>query len=178
MSRRDEERRAREEQHDIDSMIVPGMSEIEIERAVRLRITRWHKKRSEFMGHLTSYLVVNGGLWIAYFSSSRFSDNDFPWPAMVTLFWGLGLIGHAADTWKHSPAVKARNENMIQNEVEREKQRLGLYEKAKRSDLEKPKRAQPMRLTDEGELASLDELLDAEDQEDAALRARTNRRGR
>lgn len=158
-----------------ESMIQPGMSEDEIDRVVRLRIIQWYKQRSEFLGHLFAYPLVNILLWGIYLIT-RSSDQSFPWPALVSFFWAFGLIGHAVETWRHSPAFKARKENAIQDAVEREKQRLGVYEKAKRSDLEKPKRAQPMRLTDEGELTPLDELLD-ENAEQPPRSTLTNRRG-
>lgn len=152
-------------------MIVPGMTEAEIERAVWLRITRWHKNRSDFMRHLFAYLIVNIVLWAIYLKSAPFDGvGDFPWPATTTLFWSIGVVIHGVNTLRQSPAIKARSEKAILDEVEREKWRLGLYEKAKRSET-------PLRMTDEGEFEPLDELLDSEDQEDAVPRVRTSRRG-
>lgn len=54
------------------------------------------KKRAEFKRHLISYILVNIMLWVIW----GFTNFDrviearipnFPWPAYVTFFWGIGL---------------------------------------------------------------------------------------
>ncbi len=50
------------------------------------------KKRSEFKKHALTYLIINlflWGLWL--FGGIKRGDYNFPWPAFVTLGWGIGL---------------------------------------------------------------------------------------
>lgn len=50
------------------------------------------KKRAEFKKHLITYLIINVFLWGMWlFSSLRHGDFSFPWPAFVSLGWGIGL---------------------------------------------------------------------------------------
>jgi hypothetical protein len=58
------------------------------------RLWKVAKKRAEFKRHLTSYVLVNLFLWgIWWFTTGKFGipTGPVPWPAWVTLGWGLGL---------------------------------------------------------------------------------------
>jgi len=64
------------------------------------------KKRAAFKRHLISYILVNSFLWILWGLSNHSWDYfgndssfhfrhigfDFPWPMLVTFFWGIGLL--------------------------------------------------------------------------------------
>ena len=79
--------------------------------AIRRRIEQQFKKRNEFIGHLISFVFVNIILWVIYWGGSgvliSFFDNPdlsklivgFPWPLIVTLGWGSGLVAHAVETF-------------------------------------------------------------------------------
>ena len=58
------------------------------------------RKRAEekvgFYVHLAIYIVINTGLWLLWFITS---PDSFPWPAFVTLFWGIGLASHGVGTF-------------------------------------------------------------------------------
>lgn len=151
-----------------DTRIEPGMSEDEVEKRIRRRIEQRRKDREGFLYHLVSFIGVNAVLWGIYaFSGGR--GGGFPWPAYVTLFWGIGLVSHALVVYQNSAAVVARRELAMQREIELEKARLGLRsdnydyvgEKPKRTlertDPTPIEREQRVRLSDDGELVPVDE---------------------
>lgn len=53
-------------------------------------------QRANFKGKILSYLAVNTFLWIIWFftkNDNAFQDaNVIPWPAWVSIGWGLGLV--------------------------------------------------------------------------------------
>jgi hypothetical protein len=49
------------------------------------------KKRFEFKKHLVIYVTVNVFLWAVWFFTSSKQGNFIPWPAYVTVGWGIGL---------------------------------------------------------------------------------------
>jgi hypothetical protein len=50
------------------------------------------KKRAEFKKQLLTYFIINVFLWgLWFFNSYRHGDFTFPWPAFVTIGWGIGL---------------------------------------------------------------------------------------
>jgi hypothetical protein len=56
-------------------------------------------KRASFKRHLTTYLIVNGFLWILWYASKNgyngeFNGMRFPWPVWPMLGWGIGLAFH------------------------------------------------------------------------------------
>jgi hypothetical protein len=111
-------------------------------KTVRERVTKASAKVQDFFEHAAAYVGVNGGLWTIWFLASfRESNFEFPWPAFVTLGWGIGLFFSAME------AFGARNaEQSIEREIERELQRELLED-------EKPKRKNDnIRLTEDGEL--------------------------
>jgi drug/metabolite transporter (DMT)-like permease len=52
------------------------------------------KKRAAFKKQLLSYILVSSFLWGIWFMSGKEIDNDsdFPWPAWIMLWWGIGLV--------------------------------------------------------------------------------------
>ncbi|MFZ4772591.1 MAG: 2TM domain-containing protein [Chlamydiia bacterium] len=56
-----------------------------------------HVCKNDVMRNLLIYLVVNGGLWILwYFQGAMEPAVGMPWPAFISLFWGMGLLVKAA----------------------------------------------------------------------------------
>ncbi len=67
------------------------------------------KKRVGFKMHLRSYLIVNAGLWLIYlvtntglFSNADSRGTHFPWPLLVMLSWGIGLVSHYFSVYNQS----------------------------------------------------------------------------
>jgi serine/threonine protein kinase len=116
-------------------------------REMRRQATSASHKLEEFLSHLASYVMVNGGLWSIFVFSGGFAEGDgFPWPLFVSFFWGIGLVSHAAQT-----VGGFRRQQAIDRQVARELDRE--WEDAK------PKRKNDrIRLTDDGELT--DSMID------------------
>ena len=58
------------------------------------------RKRAEekvgFYVHLGIYIVINAALWALWFLTT---PGVFPWPAFITIFWGIGVVSHAIGTY-------------------------------------------------------------------------------
>jgi serine/threonine protein kinase len=122
----------------------------EFQQVRRLVYVR-HKKRTGFFAHAAVFACINLMLWGIF----GFSDADFPWPMFVTLGWGIGLVSNALSAFGQSTQNLASQEEQIQREIERERQRLGnsAVQKRKHDELDAAgEPAPPLRLTDEGEL--------------------------
>jgi hypothetical protein len=58
------------------------------------------RKRVEFKKHLFTYLIINLFLWILWgFNVVRAGNLTFPWPAFVTLGWGIGVAFNYAGAY-------------------------------------------------------------------------------
>jgi hypothetical protein len=113
---------------------------------IRKRIEERIEKRNGFYVHLVSFIAVNAVLWMIWLPS-----GGHPWPMYVTFFWGIGLVANGIAVYQDSDRAINRREEMIQDEIAREKQRMGIANPM----YEKPKR--DMRLGDDGELLPADE---------------------
>lgn len=94
------------------------------ENALRRRMERQFKKRSEFTGHLIAYVLVNALLWIIYFGSFSFFDpssflREFPWPLIVAMGWGSGLLAHFIDMYYQTGERAAARLRAIHGEFRR-----------------------------------------------------------
>jgi hypothetical protein len=85
------------------------------------------QKRSELAQHAAVFVCINLMLWFLYLV---LMPESFPWPLLVTGFWGLGLAGHINEIFS-----KPRSDKAVEAEIER--QRALLAEAA--WDGEKPK---------------------------------------
>ncbi|WP_203292605.1 2TM domain-containing protein [Luteirhabdus pelagi] len=57
------------------------------------------EKLKGFYWHLSIYLLfIPVFLWLNYVS-----NTSFPWALFPIIGWGIGLIGHAADTYEWNP---------------------------------------------------------------------------
>jgi hypothetical protein len=116
----------------------------EVRKAAEKRV----KNRTEFYQHLIAYVGVNLILMIGS------SGGALP----VTLFWGIGLIFHAAAAFLDDPL---RHERAIRREMEK----FGYT--ASEIEAEKPKRDR-VALADDGELIYED--ADEYEEEEASRR--------
>ena len=59
------------------------------------------KKRAAFKRHFFTYVIINLFLWgIWFFTGSRTYDGGYiPWPAWVTLGWGVGVAFNYIDAY-------------------------------------------------------------------------------
>ncbi|MBX3083358.1 MAG: 2TM domain-containing protein [Anaerolineae bacterium] len=121
--------------------------------AIRKRVEKRVKARQEWVAHLTAYIIVNVALWAIWWLTG---GNYFPWPALVTLGWGIGMGIHTA-TYLTEASMEQAKEAAIDREIRREKMRVYGDPDYDDSYMEKPKRRakereRGMRLTDDGEL--------------------------
>ncbi|MEP7287135.1 MAG: 2TM domain-containing protein [Chloroflexota bacterium] len=134
---------------------------------LRRRAEKRVHDRQEFFMHLSIYVAVNLGLWLLWALLGGF-PSGFPWPLLVTLGWGIGLAAHGIDVYFKSGSMAVRREMAIEREMQREMQMRGLDA----SDvLEKPKREQVMRLSDDGELVPADDEGIAQDTQQKSRRS-------
>jgi hypothetical protein len=100
---------------------------------IRQSIEKDFNKRKEFLIHLSVYLPINLLFWLVWQMAGGV-QAAFPWPALLTLGWGVGLVAHGVDTYFQTGRRITAREQAIQREIEREReQRFG--EKRKRSRL-------------------------------------------
>lgn len=78
-------------------------------------VKRLNKKR-EFSAHLVAYILINLVVWAIWGVIFAASGVWFPWPAFVTLGWGIGLAFHAWDVYGSKP--------ITEEEIQKEEARL------------------------------------------------------
>ncbi len=100
---------------------------------IRQGIERDFNKRKEFLIHLSVYLPINLLFWLVWLMAGGV-QAAFPWPALLTLGWGVGLVAHGVDTYFQTGRRITAREQAIQREIEREREQL-YGEKPKRSRL-------------------------------------------
>lgn len=98
------------------------------ENAMRSRVEKQYKKRTEFTGHLIAFVLVNALLLLIFFFTGNVLPNffdfnpqfiGFPWPLIVLLGWGAGLAAHAVETYYQTGERAARRLRAIHGEFER-----------------------------------------------------------
>lgn len=140
-------------------------------RRVRDRVNAAINKRREFVQHLAVFIPINIMLWVIYLASANVPflafASGFPWPLIVILGWGIGLVSHGFEAM-----TSVSRERAISRAVERERDRLYDTEKPKR-DRELSSRADrslEVRLTEDGEFT--DSMIDDIEAEEKAKRDR------
>jgi uncharacterized ion transporter superfamily protein YfcC len=68
-------------------------------------VKRLNKKR-EFNAHLVAYILINLVVWAIWGVIFATSEVWFPWPAFVTLGWGIGVAFHAWDVYGRKPITE------------------------------------------------------------------------
>jgi serine/threonine-protein kinase len=120
-------------------------------KQVSKQVRERSNKRLELLQHGSVFVLINLMLWSLWFFSGA---GGFPWPILVTMGWGIGMVAHVAESYSKSGKRAAQRDRAVEREVERERQRLGLDVEEKRKHDHKPKRDQDrrVRLTEDGEL--------------------------
>lgn len=73
------------------------------------------KKRRDLHTHAFAYFTVNVLVWGIWVIIGATSGSWFPWPAFLTLPWGIGLALNAWDVYFRRPITEAE----IQREADR-----------------------------------------------------------
>jgi len=68
------------------------------------------RKRASFKGHLQTYIVANGFLWVIWYMTDGHSDGGIPWPAWSTVGWGIGLAFDYFDAYHGDKNTMAQKE--------------------------------------------------------------------
>ena len=110
---------------------------------IRKQVEKRIKKRQELIIHSIAFVLGNVMVWTIF----GLTGGKFLWPLIVTLGWGIGIVGHFLDYYSTYGGGAQRREAEIQREIERERERSVAYEK--------PKRDPHMRLTDDGEIEEI-----------------------
>jgi len=131
---------------------------------IRARVEKRFKERQAFLIHLSIYIFINLVLWGMWFivpqaapamlaSALEPGEIEFfmlPWPLIVTLGWGIGLVSHFLSYYYKYGAGAEQREQAIQREVDRE-----LARRDADGYIEKPKRDRRVHLTEDGELETV-----------------------
>jgi hypothetical protein len=72
------------------------------------------RRRRDFPLQLIPYIGVNVVLWVIWV----LTEEGFPWPLFVTVFWGIGLATQAFDIYGHRRPI-------TRDEIDAEVRRLG-----------------------------------------------------
>jgi len=86
------------------------------EEIVRRRVRKRLKARREFVGNLTSYILVNGGLLMLW----AFTGAGFFWPIFPIFFWGIGVFMQGYGYYSQFGPGADRHSEIIEQEVRRE----------------------------------------------------------
>jgi 2TM domain-containing protein len=116
------------------------------------------KRRMDFVMHAAMFLPINALAWMIWIAISHWEYS--PWlPVAFTSLWGMGLAGHAVDTF--FTTRQSAREQAIREEMEREWQHIQGVDKPKRKRKNDARLNQAKRL----QLTSDGELLDIVDDE-------------
>ncbi|MEQ8675953.1 MAG: protein kinase [Aggregatilineales bacterium] len=140
------------------------------EERIRKQVEKRIEERNGLLTHFAAYVMVNLMMWGIYL----FSGGGFPWPMFVTLGWGIGMFAHYMDYRTKYGAGRVRREEMIQREIELERERLYgasqakakndmFYDESSYDDADLP--AGRVRLTEDGEFTDsyIEDLRDDDD---------------
>jgi hypothetical protein len=87
------------------------------ERAAAIKSLR---KKREFWGHVTAYLIVNGMLVALWLVLAITAGLWFFWPVFPMAGWGMGLAFHAVAVYGRA------NRSITEAEIQKEMQHLNL----------------------------------------------------
>ena len=91
------------------------LSEMDDEQELRARaIARLEEKR-DLIGSLTTFVGVNGLLWLIWALTDRSTDGGVPWPTWVSAIWGFLIVMHVWKIFARRPISEA----YIQREIDR-----------------------------------------------------------
>lgn len=87
------------------------------EEAIRHRIEKRFKRRTDFLGHLVSFIGVNVLLWVLWGGFGLTLGIPLPWPLIVMLGWGAGLADDAVNTFYQTGRRDEAREDAIEREL-------------------------------------------------------------
>jgi 2TM domain len=91
------------------------LSEMDDERELRARAVARIEEKRELVGSLTSFVGVNGLLWLIWALTDRSTDGGVPWPTWVSAIWGFFIVMHVWKLFARRPISEAD----IQREIDR-----------------------------------------------------------
>ncbi|MDX2139763.1 MAG: protein kinase [Chloroflexota bacterium] len=129
-----------EHKDDDDNADMPASEEAYIRRRVEKRI----EARNSFLGHLGAYIGVNAVLWMVFIFNGGLegfmsAGGDFPWPMLVSLFWGAGFAAHAVETW-FATGERAKSRDRIVRTAMREEYGTNWYKIANKKQFKEVRR--------------------------------------
>ena len=68
------------------------------------------KARADFKTHLTTYIIINGMLWLIWLFTTGIHSH--PWPIWPTLGWGIGLLFNYLAVYKFTNTVEREYEKL------------------------------------------------------------------
>lgn len=75
------------------------------------------KRRVEFKKHLIIYFIINTFLWCLWYFNGADTHSFLPWPAFVTIGWGVGLF------FNFLSAYSGFRDTMLENEYRKLQQK-------------------------------------------------------
>jgi hypothetical protein len=73
------------------------------EEQIRRQIEKYYEERSGYIIHAAVYALINTVLWGIWAMFLNVFPVTWPWPIVVSLGWGAGLVAHTIDLWSKSP---------------------------------------------------------------------------
>jgi hypothetical protein len=114
-------------------------------------------------------------LWILWFMVMR---GSFPWPSLVTMGWGAGVVGHITD-YANNHGKRNQKHMLREIEEERERERILRGESASKAKNEKAKHEdERLSLSDVGDVPGPRLRLNEEGELSDSFVEENNRRGR
>jgi len=115
-------------------------------KKVRRRVEKPFKKRAEFFQHFGVYIMINAMVWLIFLLGSGLPDvgeamQGFPWPVLVSLGWGMGLVANFFEM-----VTADGRERAIQRAIDRE------YSEKRKNNTLGAGESLRVRLTADGEL--------------------------
>lgn len=129
---------------------------------VRRRVAEPTNKIKELSIHVAVYAAINIMLWVMWLFTG--SNGGFPWAALVSGAWGIGLVAHASEVLSNRSRHRA-----LEREMEREQERMDrILEqtgKRKREQIHQERREERrearLEVSDDGELVEIFDNYDS-----------------
>lgn len=86
---------------------------------IRRRVEQEYNKKREFNMHLIAYVFGIILMWVIYFliTSDPSNDLDFPFPVIVMMGWGAGLLAHWLETFYQTGKRAAKRLTAVREEL-------------------------------------------------------------
>jgi len=113
------------------------------ENRVRKQIEKRYEERQGLIIHAVIFVMVNIAMWLVWY----YAQVDFPFPIIITMGWGSGMLAHFLTYYYKFGGGAAKRDEAIEREIERYRERTGYYEK--------PKNERRVELTEDGEIEEI-----------------------